>query len=45
MTKSHKLKETNKLSRLVTITLHLPQSTFLVQLVLVLSIMVNILKN
>lgn len=34
MTKSHKSKETDKLSSLVAATLHLPQSIFSIQLVL-----------
>ena len=34
MTKSHKSKETDKLSSLVPATLHLPQSIFSIQLVL-----------
>lgn len=42
MTKSHKLQETNKLSSLVTVTLHLLPSVFCIQLVLVLSVMVSI---
>lgn len=45
MTKSHKLKETNKLSSLVTATLGLPQSIFSIQLVLVLSVIISIFKN
>ena len=43
MTKSHKLQETNKLSSLVTVTLHLLPSVFCIQLVLVLSVMVSII--
>jgi len=42
MTMSHKSQETNKLSSLVTVTLHLLQSIFCIQLVLSLSVMVSI---
>lgn len=45
MTKSRKLQESNKFSNLVTVTLHLLQRIFSIQLVLVLSVMVSIFEN
>lgn len=42
VTKSHKLKENNKLSSLVTVTIHLSQFTFWIQLVLALTVMISL---
>lgn len=42
VTKGHKLKENNKLSSPVTVTIHLSQFTFWIQLVLALTVMISL---